>query len=431
MNQNVPSVSVLVNQIKRNLEASFRNVMVIGEITNLSYSSSGHWYLSLSDSESLISAAVFKMDAMRNPVFKNLKDGDKVICAGAISVYAKRGTFQLIIKRITPVGKGDLKEQFELLKKKLAGEGLFDLENKKPIPDMPKRIAVITAKGAAALQDFLNIVDRRSLFCDVLISPALVQGDAAPASIRKALEKVIRYDMKQRSEGHLDKCVDVIVLTRGGGSLEDLWAFNDEALAWDIYNCPIPTISAVGHQVDFSISDFVADLRAETPSAAAEILTNKQKEIVEKLENNKKHLRSSIQSKIQKHRYDLSNATPAKILEKLWKRIAVFQNRLENGNVLKRKVELLSLSEAQYELDILITSMKSNIKKMIEKKTRDLQLQNELLTALNPKSILSRGYAYTEVEGTVITSKKEFEKIDKNKVLKLHFNDGSGEVKKV
>ncbi len=181
MNQNVPSVSVLVNQIKRNLEASFRNVMVIGEITNLSYSSSGHWYLSLSDSESLISAAVFKMDAMRNPVLKNLKDGDKVICAGAISVYAKRGTFQLIIKRITPVGKGDLKEQFELLKKKLAGEGLFDLENKKPIPDMPKRIAVITAKGAAALQDFLNIVDRRSLFCDVLISPALVQGDAAPA----------------------------------------------------------------------------------------------------------------------------------------------------------------------------------------------------------------------------------------------------------
>ncbi|EQC45308.1 exodeoxyribonuclease VII large subunit [Bacteriovorax sp. Seq25_V] len=431
MNLNVPSVSVLVNQIKRNLEASFRNVTVVGEITNLSYSSSGHWYLSLSDPESLISAAVFKMDAMRNPVLKNLKDGDKVICAGAISVYAKRGTFQLIIKRITPVGKGDLKEQFELLKKKLAAEGLFDLESKMPIPEMPKRIAVITAKGAAALQDFLNIVDRRSLFCDVLISPALVQGDAAPVSIRKALEKVIRYDMKHREAGNLDKCIDVIVLTRGGGSLEDLWAFNDEALAWDIYNCPIPTISAVGHQVDFSISDFVADLRAETPSAAAEILTNKQKEIVERLENNKRHLKSAIQSKVQKHRYELSSATPAKILEKLWKRISLFKSRLENCNVLKRKVELLSLSESQYELDILINSMMTNIKKLIEKKSRDLQLQNELLTALNPKSILSRGYAYTEIDGKVLTSFKDFTKVEKDKVLKLHFNDGCGEVKKI
>ena len=276
----VPSVSEVIFNIKRLLEGEFRTVSVEGEISNLSHSSSGHWYLTLSDSDSSLSAAVFKMDALRNPLMKSLKNGDKVICSGSIGVYNKRGTFQLIVKRISPVGKGDLKEQFEMLKRKLAAEGLFDPQIKKEIPTLPNRIAVITAKGAAALQDFLNIIDRRTQWYDILLSPALVQGDAAPASLRKALFNVIKYSM----DAPEDKKIDVIVFTRGGGSMEDLWAFNDEGLAWDIFNCPIPVISAVGHQVDTTICDMVSDLRCETPSAAAEVLSSAQAEIKETLD---------------------------------------------------------------------------------------------------------------------------------------------------
>lgn len=431
MNQTTPSVSQLISQIKRNLEGQFSNVTVVGEISNLSLSSSGHWYLSLSDQDSLLSAAVFKMDAMRNTSLKNLKDGDKVICSGSISVYPKRGTFQLIIKRISPLGKGDLSEQFEQLKLRLSAQGLFDLEVKKPIPKLAKRVAVVTAQGAAALADFLNIIQRRSLFCDILISPALVQGDAAPKSIRAALEKIIRYDMNQKQAGHLDKTIDVIVLTRGGGSMEDLWAFNDEALAYDIYNCPIPIISAVGHQVDFTICDFVSDFRAETPSAAAEVLTNEQVEISQKMMNSKKRMTSAITKKIQENSIVLSRRSPVVILDKLSRKLKNFQLLLEKNNVFNRKVELLSISNNYFELDILITKVKTLMFKKLAKVESNLQNTNNVLLALNPKNILSRGYSYVEGSDGVLSSAKDFKKLALNSKLKLHFSDGFGLVEKV
>lgn len=428
MNRNVPTVTDLVSAIKRNLEGSFRNVSVMGEITNLSLSSSGHWYLSLSDPNALIGAALFRMDAMRNPIIKNLKDGDKVMCSGSISVYPKRGSFQLIIKRIVPIGKGDLKEQFERLKKKLAGEGLFDLSHKVQIPALPKRIAVITALRGAALQDFLNIVKRRAQFCDVLVCPALVQGDGAPASIRKALENVIRLHMKYKNDGDLSKCFDVIVLTRGGGSLEDLWAFNDEALAWDIYNCPIPTISAVGHQVDFSISDFVADLRCETPSAAAEILTNGQKQITDRMMATKRHLLSSMRSLYSNHKYSLTERSPRKILEKMWRSVGDLNRRVDRLNVIQRKNELVPYQEYQYELDMKVESLKKAMTLLFESRSRQLTKNYELMGAMNPKNVLSRGYAYTEVEGNVISSAASFKKISKDSSVKVHYADGAVEV---
>src|SRR5690606_12931867 len=209
---------------------------------------------------------------MRNPLIRNLKNGDKIVVVGPISVYQKRGSFQLLAKRIFPAGEGQLKLQYERLKARLSQEGLFDIEKKKPIPKFPRRIAVITAEHGAALQDFLNVMERRSLWMDILIIPALVQGDGAPRSLLNALKKA------ESIEG-----VDVIVLTRGGGSIEDLWGFNDENLVRAIDNCTIPVISAVGHQVDFTLCDYVSDHRSETPTAAAEILSQPQTELNSRL----------------------------------------------------------------------------------------------------------------------------------------------------
>ncbi len=428
MDQRIPSVTDLVSQIKRNLEGSFRNVMVVGEVTNLSSSASGHWYFSVSDSDSLLNSALFRMDAARNPIIKNLKNGDKVICSGSISVYAKRGSFQLIVKRLTPVGKGDLKEQFEKLKEKLRKDGLFDIDHKVQIPSLPRRVAVVTAEGGAALQDFLNIIKRRSKSLDVILSPALVQGESAPLSIRKALERVIRYNLQLEDD---NQKIDVIVLTRGGGSLEDLWAFNDEALAWDIFNCPIPIISAVGHQVDFSISDFVADLRMETPSAAAETLTNTSKQLNDRMENIRSSLLKVSKAIIQKNQLQLERKKPSHILETMRSMIYSYQNRLKDLHLLSRRYELVSYSQYNYELDNLVSRLKSASFKFTDKSKNRLDELMKVLNALDPNQVLTRGYAYTEVDGHVISSFADFKKIEKNTLVKIHFADGVGNLQKV
>lgn len=430
MLENVPSVTDLVNQIKNNLEGQFRNVIIVGEVTNLSSSASGHWYFSLSDSQSLINAACFRMDAARNHVLKTLKDGDKVVCQGSISVYNKRGSFQLITKRISPIGKGDLKEQFEKLKVKLRAEGLFDSDVKVPIPSLPRRVAVITAKGGAALQDFLNIIKRRSLFLDVVVVPALVQGDTAPRSIRNALNATIKYQLENEKNDHSELLFDAIVLTRGGGSLEDLWAFNDEALAWDIYNCPIPIISAVGHQVDFSISDFVSDLRVETPSAAAEVLTNEQNQIKERMENCSRRLKVSSTHLVSKYRLRVGDSHPMRFASKLKNRIHELKERLLSLHLVSRKYELVSFSEYHYELDMLVNSLKSSLKNRIERTSHKLDRQNQLLSALNPRGVLTRGYAFTEVEGKVISSKKEMDKVKVGSSVIIHYDDGKSTLQK-
>ncbi|MCR9203395.1 MAG: exodeoxyribonuclease VII large subunit, partial [Halobacteriovoraceae bacterium] len=211
MQRNIPTVTQVVNEIKNVLESQFRTVSVMGEVSNLSASGAGHYYFTLSDSQSSISACLFRGDAMRNPLVKNLKDGDKIIASGSVGVYGKRGTFQLITKRIAPAGEGDLKLQLERLKKRLAADGLFDMEIKKDIPKYPQRIGLITAEGSAAYHDFINVINRRSLWFDILFAPAMVQGDRAPDALRKSLFNLIKYNQ----EASEDKKLDVIVLTRG------------------------------------------------------------------------------------------------------------------------------------------------------------------------------------------------------------------------
>jgi exodeoxyribonuclease VII large subunit len=425
MNINAKNVSQVISEIKNLLESEFNNVLMEGEITNLSLSSSGHWYFTLSDKDSAISAALFKMDAFKNPIIKSIKDGTKVVVTGDINVYPKRGTFQIIVKKIVPVGVGDLKEQFEKLKIKLRNDGLFDLDHKMPIPPMPKRVAIITALRGAALQDFLNIYKRRSLWMDILVIPTLVQGDGAPTSIRQSLFNVIKYSMEASS----DKKIDLIVLARGGGSLEDLWAFNDEALAWDIYNCPIPTVSAIGHEVDFSICDFVSDLRAETPSAAAEIITHQQTMIKERMISSKRRLLHYIEMKEARLKSKLKMLHPQNILSDIQSHFITLQKRLDRTKIHYRLNELTHINDHYQNLDQLIDKLINISKRNLEHKKQLILRLSSVLKVTDPKNVLERGYSYIEVDNKkFIPSAKSFDLLEKNNEMNICFHDGKRKV---
>ncbi|MDD4973439.1 MAG: exodeoxyribonuclease VII large subunit [Bacteriovorax sp.] len=422
------NVSQVISEIKNLLETEFTNITIVGETTNLSLSSSGHWYFTLSDKDASISAALFKMDALRNPLIKQIKDGEKVIVVGDINVYPKRGTFQVIVKKIVPLGVGDLKEQFEKLKRRLANEGLFDLDRKKLIPPLPKRVAIITALRGAALQDFINIYKRRSIWMDLVVLPTLVQGEDAARSIRASLHKIIKYSL----DAEPAKKIDIIVLTRGGGSLEDLWAFNDEGLAWDLFNCPIPTISAVGHEVDFSIADFVCDLRAETPSAAAEVITHQQTLIKEKMRTLKGRLLSNIEIKISRVNNRLKYAHPHTILNIIWGVYNSYQKRLNRCDIQKRLNELTHLHEFYQRLDESIIDLKILLKEKLATLNHRLDKSSGLLNVLNPKNVLERGYGYVEtLEGAVVASGHDLDKLPHDTQLNLCFHDGKRLIKKI
>ncbi|RLA62869.1 MAG: exodeoxyribonuclease VII large subunit [Epsilonproteobacteria bacterium] len=423
MIDNPITVTALISQVKTLLEGQFRTVCLIGEITNLSYSSAGHYYFSISDKDSSISAALFRGNAMRNPLIKKLQDGDKVILHGNMGVYAKRGTFQIIVTRIEKAGKGDFLAKFEALKKKLAGEGLFDPSIKKEIPRYPKRVAVITSIGGAALHDFNNVYKRRSIWMDILVVPAIVQGNTSPDSLRRALHQINQYQ-KQAS---VDKKLDVVVFTRGGGSLEDLWAFNDELLARDIFSCAIPCISAVGHQVDYTISDFVADLRCETPTAAAEVLTHHQTKLKEDLHHLVIRLKSEVRHLLAEIKEMLDRAHPREILNRILQNFLNVQKKLETLNISPRFYELTRIHEKQLFLDEMITRMKQMMLEWLREKTAQNEKSFELLRVLNPNNVLSRGYVYVRDEnGQIIPSLSSYSKLRDKEHLSLKFHDGEG-----
>lgn len=410
------TVSDLVGSIKSTLEDQFQEVMVQGEVTNLSPSGAGHWYFTLSDENASISCALFKGDALRNPLIRNLKDGDKIVIVGPVSVYAKRGTFQLLAKRIFPAGEGQLKLQYERLKARLSQEGLFDMERKRSIPSFPKRIAVITAEHGAALQDFLNVMKRRTLWTDILIIPAVVQGDGAPRSLVSGIKKAESI-----------KDIDVIVLTRGGGSLEDLWGFNDESLVRAIHACPIPVISAVGHQVDYTLCDYVADHRSETPTAAAETLSQPQTELKSRLIYCQTHLKSDLFKLYQHVQLMTQKFHPRELLNLMRTKIHEAEKRLSEIHLKNRAAELIGLPEAAQRVDESILklthAMDINSRSLSDKLTRLEQVMN----ALNPSGVLNRGYSYVKTtEGKVVTSLKEFEKNNKGTKLDIIFHDGKG-----
>lgn len=415
------SVSDLVSSIKNLLEDQFQEVFVQGEVTNLSPSASGHWYFTLSDESAGISCALFKGDALRNPLIRTLKDGDKIIVLGPISVYQKRGSFQILAKRIMPAGAGQLKLQFERLKAKLAHEGLFDLDKKKPLPKFPKKIAIITAEHGAALQDFLNVYKRRSLWCDLVIIPALVQGDGAAKSLISALKKA------EALPG-----VETIVLTRGGGSMEDLWGFNDEELVRTIDRCPIPVVSAVGHEVDFTLCDYVADFRSETPTAAAETLSQPQTELQARLHFCQTHLKSDLFKLGQ--RIELMNHKfhPREMINIVSKKVERAQLALSRIRLHERSEELIGLVEATQRVDELQMRLTHSTSVIMTGHQEKLKRFDHVLSALNPKLVLKRGYSFIQVgKKEVIPSAEHFKKIKTGTKITLHFHDGEGEVTKV
>ena len=292
--QEIISVSEINRRAKSILEENFPFVWIQGEVSNFFSAASGHWYFSLKDESSEIRCAMFANKSHR--ITFEPKDGDHLVLNGTLSIFEGRGQYQIIVEHIELAGEGALLKAFEELKKKLLTEGLFDDSLKKKLPSYPRSIAVVTSPDGAVIQDIINVLSRRSPFFNLTVVPTLVQGEKAAPLICEALNKASNLEN-----------IDLIILARGGGSIEDLWAFNNEEVARTIVSCPIPLVSAVGHETDFTISDFVADIRAPTPSIAAEIISQPYSELQETLDGYQSYLLKSVESKFDSQRTRITN----------------------------------------------------------------------------------------------------------------------------
>ena len=384
------SVGEVNNYVKKLVENDFilKNLNVKGEISNLKFHSSGHIYFSLKDENSKVNCIMFKNNAV-NLDFR-LEEGMKVEIKARLGVYHKEGTYQLYCENIKKAGIGELFEEFHKLKKELSEEGIFDEKYKRALPKFPKRIGIITARTGAAVRDIINVIQRRNKSLDIILYPAKVQGENAADSIIEG----IRYFNNEKS-------VDVIILGRGGGSIEELWTFNNRDLAYEIFNSRIPTVSAVGHEVDFTISDFVSDMRAPTPSAAGELVSPSLQEMINDLLNKKEFLHRAIDIKFLNAKRDvdllhqgLKGNNPNDIIEK----------RIKEVNSLEEKLNFLG-------------------KRKIDKAKDELIALNSILQTLNPLNTLGRGYSVImDKEDKVINNVSE---LKKNDMVKVIMKDGS------
>lgn len=366
----VITVSELTKMIKAQLEQpQFSSIAVQGEISNFKHHTSGHMYFSLKDEGSKIKAVMFRSRNARLTFAP--QDGDTVIVVGSLGVYEPNGEYQIYADQILPMGVGALHLKFEALKQKLADEGLFALERKKKVPFLPRKIGIITSPTGAAVRDCISVIRRRYPKMDVLVIPAVVQGEAGPASIVAALEQAGK-------RGDLD----VIILARGGGSIEELWCFNDEDVARAIAACPIPVISGVGHETDFTIADFVADLRAPTPSAAAEMAVPDYFDLTQTLNQNSKRLIMSVGKLLQDKRQAVAYLTERRVFLRPEERIHREQQRVDEW--------VSTMVKA-------ITHRISITKQVFENLTGKLD-------SLSPLAVLSRGYAVCQkMDDSVIT----------------------------
>lgn len=387
----VLTVSQLNFYIKSILDndSNLQYVFLEGEISNLTdHYSSGHMYFSVKDEKSVVRAVMFSY-AAKNLKFKP-QNGMKVIIRGRVTIYEPSGQYQVYAEDMQPDGVGVLALQFEQLKQKLSKEGLFDKSHKKPIPMYPNTIGVITSPTGAAIRDIYNILSRRYPCAEIVIYPVLVQGECAAPQLTSAVNVFSESDI-----------ADVIIIGRGGGSQEDLWAFNDEALARAIYNCKTPIISAVGHETDFTISDFVADLRAPTPSAAAELAVPDKAELMQNIYANRQYVDSLIEQKLN-----------------------ALQRELDNNLRLMRAYSPEGrINDSKKALDSLSLRLDTAVKNILSDKTKSLAKTASKLEALNPVSVLARGFLYaTDQNGNSVTSVKSVSVGDK---ITLNLKDGT------
>lgn len=387
MNNNYITISDLTKYIKAkfDFDSHLQKVYVKGEVSNFKHHTSGHLYFTLKDEKSRILAVRFYN--RYKPLNFEIEDGMKVLVCGRISVYESTGNYQIYVDEIEPDGLGALYIEFEKLKKKLEEKGLFDEKYKKPIPRFPKRIGIITAPTGAAIRDILSTIKRRYPIVETILFPALVQGQGAKESIAKQLELAQNYDL------------DVIICGRGGGSIEDLWAFNEEIVAEAIFKSKVPIISAVGHEVDFTIADFVADRRAETPTGAAEIAVPNYVDITNLINQYKIRVNESINNIINKKRIRFES--------------------IKDSYVLKNPLSLYEIKSQK--LDNLIDLLEKNINNILMKNQHRFDMLLNKVELLNPLKILDKGYSVVKLKDKVI---KDSSKLKENDNITITLSKG-------
>lgn len=385
-NKKVLKVSEINHQIASTLEANFTDLWIKGEISNFVAHSSGHWYFSLKEADSQIRGVMFRGYNQRLSFFP--ENGKEVLVQGKITTYPPRGVYQINCITMEIAGTGELQKNFEALKKKLQMEGLFQKERKKPLPLLPKHIGVITSPTGAAFQDIWNILCRRFEGIKITLIPALVQGENAPQSLISALNQAEKI-----------KTLNVLIIGRGGGSQEDLWAFNNEELARKVAACPLPTISAVGHEIDFTICDFVADLRAPTPSVAAELVIKNREDLVERLQKLQTQLTQSFS----------------------------FHLTFFKEKVLSLQKQLLSperlIQHFFQRLDDLSGQLKTAGRQALKNIETQVDSYEKILLSLNPKQVMQRGFSIvTSSKGKTLKTTKNLKLKD---TISIEFFQGS------
>ena len=389
-------------------DSNLKHVFIKGELSNVKLYRSGHLYFTLKDEESQILGVMF--GARYKLKFKP-KDGMKVLIEGKIEVYKNYGTYQLYVSEISKDGIGDLHRKYEELKEKLNKEGLFDDSHKKKIPNFPKRIGVVTAANGAAIRDIITTIKRRWPLCEVLLFPSLVQGDKAAENIA--------YQIKRSEKFNLD----TLIVGRGGGSIEDLWSFNEEIVARAIYDCNTPVISAVGHEIDFTIADFVADFRAATPTAAAEIAVPPYEERKNGINQLSLRANLAINKTLDENKSKLDNIVSKQLFTAPCELYAPKEMMLDNVvRRLQHSSESLIMRNKN-KLDLLKNSnVLKNPENIIKNKKENYLLQLSKLEILNPLNTLKRGYTLAKIEGKVVSSAKQLKSGDD---LEVEFEDGN------
>lgn len=363
----IPTVSEFTRNLREVLESEFPEVLVQGEISGWNRAASGHTYFTIKDEGASLGAVLWRGRQLRYPV----RDGMKVVAGGRITVYEPRGQYQLDCVTLVPLGQGALAMAFEAMKARLLAEGLFDPQHKKPLPQFPKNIGIVTSRDGAALRDIITTLRRRMPLVNVILYPTLVQGATAAAEISRGIRMLNKVGK-----------IDLIIVGRGGGAAEDLWAFNEEAVARAIFESQIPVISAVGHETDFTIADFVADLRAPTPTAAAELAVRDKTELLDLLEGITDQISDQITTMIRLHQRELSG---------------VLRSR-----GFSRPTDLIRTHEQR--LDELTHRVARGLQGNLRGQSEELRLMEASLQALNPMNVLRRGYAIIEREGRSQTS---------------------------
>lgn len=450
------TVSQISDAIKKTLEGSFSSLQIRGEISNLRLQSSGHYYFTLKDENSQLSCALFRGDAMR--LKTQIKDGDQIVASGSLSVFSPKGTYQLIVKEITHQGLGDLLAKLEALKQKFKNMGYFDPSLKKPLPRFPKSIGVVTSPTGAVIQDIIQTLSRRHKGFKLLLVPTKVQGEGAAKEISMAIDFLNRHNL-----------CDVMIVGRGGGSLEDLFCFNDEKVVESIHRSHIPVISAVGHETDFTLCDFVADVRAPTPTAAAEMVLFDISEFMNQIHARQDAIAKLFSRKISQEKRLVEQikkrpelASPSVLLQGFYYAVDKAQSRLsqiahllieKNRSILNaKKMKLVSLSpenqlqerkaklneiaaslnfsmnKAKDSSDFRLKNLKSNLlpkfESLLKDKKQKLDLISKLLFSINPENVLNKGYAILQSvdEKQVFTSIYD---LDESKDVRLKMKDGS------